>query len=168
MLKNIREFSLPRLLLICSLGLITLDIANSIYFIKYWEVAQLSEKMMAMTLAYQNLNWFELDNTFRQELIGIANQTAAFILVIFLIINSFFCFYLYQRKRWAWHYAVSYSTTASVFTIMTALENVPVGLLFNFINWLCIPGYALIGLLVWARKNDCHYKRFKLLSMIRE
>jgi uncharacterized membrane protein len=157
----IGSFDLKKLLITTAISLLVLDLFATMYFFKYWEAQSMSERMLglAMVINGESLNSFDPD--FRTGMLGLINQTIAFMLVVFLCINSFFYFYLTQKKKWAWQYAITYTSTASLFCLITALENINVGWIWSTINILSIALYGAFAYIVWLKKADCMDKGFR-------
>jgi hypothetical protein len=168
LLLKLRQLPLHFMLIFCSSSAFILDILSSLYFIRYWRVQMISEKMIAISLAYQGYHFSDFDRQFQVELMGIVEQTAAFVLLAFLIVNSFFYLYLYFQKRWAWQYALTYTATASLFCLVTAFEAPAVGVLLSSYNILAIFLYALLALGIWSRKDEIKGHGFKFKKQARQ
>lgn len=155
-----------KLALALSLSAFALDVLNAAYFVKYFQVQNLSERAWSLALRMRGEDWWGLDENLRQELVGMANQSLGMVIVAILLVNSFFYVYLSKRKLWAWQYVQSYAWGAVGLTLITLLEGFPVGGAWEIINLSAIPCYTLLAMMCWARKRDFNKTGFNLKEKI--
>jgi hypothetical protein len=141
-----------------------LDILTSIYFITYWRVQNVSEKMWQQALMLRGENWYELEREFQLELSGILDQNVGIMLMTIVLANLVFYFYFCYRKKWAWHYLVAYFATAVLMALSLLTKGFPVGGPLEVINIASIPMYLILAAILWARKSDFTQKGFRLKS----
>lgn len=162
MLTLLRSYPLKKTLLICALAAFALDILNSLYFAEYWQAQGLSSRFVSLSFMAQGGSPADFDPHFTRELEGIVQNTALFILTIFLLVNTVFYFYLPFKKKWSWQYAFTYTSTASLFCLITALERPAVSTFYALTNVLAIFLYALLALVLWTRKSEVNEKGFRI------
>ncbi len=164
MLATLRSLPLRKTLIIAALSAFALDILSSAYFIEYWQAQGLSSRFVSLSLLTQGGSRADFDLHFIAELEGMVENTARFILMIFLIVNAVFYAYLPFQKKWSWQYALTYTSTASLFCLVTALERPNVSTVFSAYNILAIFLYALLALVLWSRKSEVQEKGFRFKS----
>ena len=164
MLTLFRSFPLKKTLLLCAVLAFALDILNSLYFAQYWQAQGLSSRFVSLSLMANGAEHGDFDPHFTSELEGMVENTARFILMIFLLVNTVFYFYLSFQKKWSWQYAFTYTSTASLFCLVTALERPNVSTFYSLTNILAIFLYALLALVLWSRKSEVQEKGFRLKS----
>ncbi len=162
MLTFFKSLSLKKTLTACAIAAFILDVLSSFYFAEYWRAQGLSSRFLSLSLIVQGGKPSDFDPHFTTELEGIIEHTASFILLMFLVINSVFYFYLPFKKKWAWQYAFTYTSTAALFCLVTALERPNVSLISSVYNILAIFLYALVSLALWQRKVEVIEKGFRL------
>ena len=164
MLSTLKSFSLKKTLFISAIASLVLDVVSSLYFVEYWKVQNLSERFLSLALFAQGGSISELDPHFLDELRTMIENTAGFMLMIFLVINGVFYAYLTQEKKWAWQYVVTYTASASLFCLVTAIEAPKVGTFFTTYNILAIGLYAFLAYVLWMRKAEVQESGFKWKS----
>lgn len=164
MLTLIRSFPLKKTLLLCALLAFALDFLNSFYFAEYWQAQGLSSRFVSLSLMANGAGPADFDPHFTSELEGMVENTARFMLMIFLLVNAVFYFYLAFRKKWSWQYAFTYTSTASLFCLVTALERPNVSTFYALTNVLAIFLYASLAVVLWSRKIEVQEKGFRLKS----
>jgi len=165
MLTKLKHFSLYKTLLVCALSSLLLDILSSLYFVEYWKAQELSDRFVTLALFSQGNSIKEFDPHFLDEIKRMIENTGGFMLMIFLFINSLFYFYLVFKKKWAWQYVVTYTSTAALFCLITALESPKVGTFYSIYNITAIFLYALLSYVLWLRKMEVSEKGFRLKNV---
>ena len=164
MLTLLRSFPIKKTLLLCAVLAFALDILNSLYFAQYWQAQGLSSRFVSLSLMANGAGPGDFDPHFTTELEGLVENTMRLILTVFLMVNAFFYSYLPFQKKWSWQYAFTYTSTASLFCLVTALERPNVSTFYSFTNILAIFLYALLALVLWSRKSEVQEKGFRLKS----
>lgn len=165
MLSYLKSYPLKKTLLVAAIASLILDILSSLYFVEYWKAQDLSERFITLALFAQGGTINDMDPHFMDEMRTILENTAGFMLMIFLLINCVFYIYLTQKKKWSWQYVVTYTMTASLFCLVTALETPKVGTLLEVYNILAIILYALLSYVLWLRKAEVQERGFRLKNL---
>lgn len=154
LLSFAQRFPLPNLLLtVIGLGSLC-DVLSVLYFIRYWQALDLSNRVWSLLMLGRGENWYAVDEVLRAEMVALADNSVSFMLFVFLLINTVFYVYLWLRKKWAQQYFVSFMGTAALFAVTVLFEGFPVGGLWEAVNVLTIPCYAVLAFVLWARRAE--------------
>lgn len=154
LLNFARNFPLPKLLLsVISLGFLC-DFLSALYFMRYWQAQDLSNRIWSLLMLSRGEDWFAVDEVLRLEMVALADSSMSFMLMVFLIVNTLLYIYLWLQKKWAHQYFVSFMGTASLLAVTILFEGFPVGGWWEAVNILTIPVYGALAFVLWARKAE--------------
>lgn len=149
-----RKFPLPKLLLtVISLGFLC-DFLSALYFMRYWQAQDLSNRIWSLLMLSRGEDWAAVDEVLRLEMVALADSSVSFMLLVFLVVNTLLYLYLWLRKKWAHQYFVSFMGTAALLAVTILFEGFPVGGWWEVVNVLTIPTYGALAVALWARKSE--------------